>query len=54
MRTLKKQLIEEGIIINDRVPVRFPKNDFTMDRVLTRACEIIPNNIFVKEFLQED
>lgn len=54
MRTLKKQLIEEGVIINDRVPVRFPKNDFTMDRVLTRACEIIPNNIFVKEFLQED
>lgn len=54
MRTLKKQLIEEGIIINDRVPVRFPKNDFTMDRVLTRACEIIPNNIFIKEFLQED
>lgn len=54
MRTLKKQLIEEGVIINDRVPVRFPKNDFTMDRVLTRACEIIPNNIFIKEFLQED
>ena len=54
MRTLKKQLIEDGVIINDRVPVRFPKNDFTMDRVLTRACEIIPNNIFVKEFLQED
>ena len=54
MRTLKKQLIEEGIIINDRVPIRFPKNDFTMDRVLTRACEIIPNNIFIKEFLQED
>ena len=54
MRTLKKQLIEDGVIINDRVPVRFPKNDFTMDRVLTRACEIIPNNIFIKEFLQED
>ena len=54
MKTLKKQLIEEKFILNDRVPVRFPKNEFTMERVMTRACEIEKNNIFIKEFFEED
>ena len=54
MKTLKKQLIEEKFILNDRVPVRFPKNEFTMETTLTRACQIENNNIFIKEFLTED
>ena len=54
MRTLKKQLIEEGVIINDKVSVRFPKNEFILETTSVKACEIIKNQIFIKDFFSED
>lgn len=53
MKTLKKQLIEEQFIINDRVSIRFPKNEFTMETSIAKACEIVKNKIFIKDFLEE-
>ncbi|MCF2612441.1 toprim domain-containing protein [Fusobacterium perfoetens] len=54
MRGLKRQLIEEGFIINDRVSVRFPKGDFTKENIIVKACEIMKNDIFKKDFLAID
>ena len=54
MRGLKRQLIEEGFIINDRVSVRFPKGDFTKETTIVKACEIMKNDIFKKDFLAID
>lgn len=54
MRALKKQLIEEKFIINDRIAMRFPKSEISKELTLTRACEIQKNNIFIKKFLEED
>lgn len=39
-RTLKKQLLEEGVIVNDRAPKRFPKNNFTNETIPLKVCEI--------------
>ena len=54
MKTLKKQLIEEKFIINDRVSIRFPKNEFTIETSIAKACEIVKNKIFIKDFFEEE
>lgn len=55
MRTLKKQLIEEGFIINTRVATRFPKDEFNFETVPVKADEFIKTDIFViKEEKEED
>jgi predicted SAM-dependent methyltransferase len=46
-RTLKKQLIENKFILNSRVSIRFPKNEFLESETATyKAEEIIPNGFF--------
>ena len=54
MKTLKKQLIEEKFIINESSARRFPKNDFSIETICVRCCEIVKNNIFIKDFFDED
>ena len=55
MRTLKKQLIEEGFIINTRVTTRFPKDEFNFETVPVKADEFIKTDIFsIKEEKEED
>ena len=55
MRTLKKQLIEEGFIINTRVATRFPKDEFNFETVPVKADEFIKTDIFsIKEEKEED
>ena len=50
MKTLKKQLIEEKFIINENTSRRFPKNDFSLEKTCVKCCEIVKNDIFVKDF----
>ena len=45
-RTLKKQLIENNYILNDRISARFPKDDFTNDTIPATAVELVPNCLF--------
>lgn len=45
MKTLRKQLLEEGVIINTRVSVRFLKNPFTSETLAVKADEIKPVDI---------
>lgn len=54
MRTLKKQLIEEGFIINTRVTTRFPKDEFVLETVPVKADEFIKTDIFIAREEKED
>ncbi len=54
MRTLKKQLIEEGFIINTRVATRFPKDEFVLETVPVKADEFIKTDIFITREEKED
>lgn len=47
MRTLKKQLIENKFILNTRINIRFPKDDFTDETIPIKAEEFQLNDIFV-------
>lgn len=47
MRTLKKQLIEEKFIINQRISIRFYKNDICFETIAVKADEFIKTDIFV-------
>lgn len=50
MSTLKKQLKEANFIINDRVSVRFPINEFSKKTRIVTAVEIQPIDIFKNSF----
>ena len=54
MKTLKKQLIEEKFIINENTSRRFPKNDFSLEKTCVKCCEIVKNDIFVKDFFDDE
>ena len=54
MKTLKKQLIEEKFIVNENTSRRFPKNDFSLEKTCVKCCEIVKNDIFVKDFFDDE
>lgn len=54
MKTLKKQLIEEKFIINENTSRRFPKNDFSLEKTCVKCCEIVKNDIFIKDFFDDE
>ena len=46
MSTLKKQLKEANFILDDRVYIRFPINEYSKKTKTVNAVEIIPIDIF--------
>lgn len=54
MRTLKKQLIEEGFIINTRVATRFPRDEFNAETIPVKADEFIKTDIFIIKDVKEE